>query len=138
MAQRVLVLTNETLADANEVPETIRPLIDEAEEICVIAPTLTSWLQRVASDIDGARVLADERLRTVFDHMHAGGLKPSGTVGSENQVVAISDALADSCSGPMPLAAKTRTGAKTKSPSGSAPISTCRRWRSSSTTKGES
>jgi len=95
MAQRVLVLTNETLADANEVPEAIRPLIDEAEEIYVIAPTLTTWLQWVVSDVDGARVLADERLRAVFDHMHAGGLKPKGTVGAEDQVVAISDALAD-------------------------------------------
>lgn len=95
MAQRVLVLTNENLADANEVPEAIRPLVDEAEEICVIAPTLTTWLQWVASDVDGARVLADERLQTVFDHMHAGGLKPVGTVGAENQIVAISDALAD-------------------------------------------
>lgn len=95
MAQRVLVLTNEILADANEVPEAIRPLLEEAEEICVIAPTLTTWLQWVATDLDGARVLADERLKTVFDHMHAGGLKPSGTVGPEDQVVAISDALTD-------------------------------------------
>jgi len=95
MAKRVLVLTNEILADANEVPEAIRPLIDEAEEIYVIAPTLTTWLQWVASDVDGARVAADERLRTVFDHMLAGGLKPRGTVGAENQVTAIADALAD-------------------------------------------
>ena len=95
MARRVLVLTNETLADANEVPEAIRPLIDAAEEIYVIAPTLTTWLQWVATDVDRARVLADERLQTVFDHMHAGGLKPKGTVGAMDQVVAISDALAD-------------------------------------------
>jgi len=95
MAKRVLVLTNEILADANEVPEAIRPLIDEAEEIYVIAPTLTTWLQWVASDVDGARVAADERLGTVFDHMLAAGLKPRGTVGAENQVTAIADALAD-------------------------------------------
>jgi len=95
MAKRVLVLTNEILADANEVPEAIRPFIDEAEEIYVIAPTLTTWLQWVASDVDGARVAADERLQTVFDHMLAGGLKPRGTVGAENQVTAIADALAD-------------------------------------------
>lgn len=95
MSQRVLVLTNENLADANEVPEAIRPFIEEAEEIYVIAPTLTTWLQWVATDIDGARVSADERLRTVFDHMHAGGLKPQGAVGAENQVSAIADALAD-------------------------------------------
>jgi len=94
-AQRVLVVTNESLADANEVPESIRPLIDGAEEIYVIAPTLTTWLQWVASDVDGARVSADERLRTVFDHMRAGGLKPRGAVGAEDQVLAIADALAD-------------------------------------------
>ena len=94
-ALRVLVVTNENLADANEVPEAIRPLIDQAEEIYVIAPTLTTWLQWVATDIDGARVAADHRLHTVFDHMHADGLNPVGTVGSENQVVAIADALAE-------------------------------------------
>jgi len=95
-AQRVLVLTNETLPDANEVPEAIRPLIADAEGIYVIAPTLTTWLQWLASDVDGARVAADERLRTVVEHMRAEGLKPHGAVGDEDQVLAIADALADS------------------------------------------
>lgn len=94
MAHRVLVLTNEDLADANEVPRSIRPLIDEAEEIYVVAPTLTSWMQWLTDDRDSASVSADERLRTVFAHMHADGLKPHGSVGAENQVTAISDALA--------------------------------------------
>jgi len=94
MARRVLVVTNEDLADANEVPESIRPLIDEAEEIYVVAPTLTSWMQWLTDDRDTALVAADERLRTVFDHMRAGGLKPHGEVGAENQVTAITDALA--------------------------------------------
>ena len=92
-AKRVLVLTSEDLADSNEVPEAIRPLIADAEEIHVVAPTLTTWLQWVASDIDGARVSADERLRKVFDHMHADGFAPHGTVADEDQVVAIADAL---------------------------------------------
>jgi hypothetical protein len=95
MAKRVLVVTNEILADANEVPESIRPIVEQAEEVFVIAPTLTSWLQWLATDVDHARVSADERLQTVFDHMHAAGLEPAGTVGSENQVVAIADALAN-------------------------------------------
>jgi hypothetical protein len=94
-AQRVLILTNENLADANEVPAPIRPFVDQAEEIYVIAPILTTWLQWLATDVDGARVAADQRLRTVFDHMHAGGLNPVGTVGAENQLVAIADALAE-------------------------------------------
>jgi nucleotide-binding universal stress UspA family protein len=94
MAERVLVVTNETLTDADEVPEPLRPIFDEAEEIYVIAPTLTTWLQWVASDVDHARVLADERLHGVFAHMHAAGLEPAGTVAGENQVTAIADALA--------------------------------------------
>ena len=94
MARRVLVLSNEDLADANEVPPAIRPLLDEAEEIYVVAPTLTSWMQWLTDDRDNARVSADERLLTVFDHMHADGLKPHGEVGAENQVTAIGDALA--------------------------------------------
>lgn len=94
MAQRVLILTSEELADANEVPEAIRPLIDDAEEIYVVAPTLTTWMHWLTDDRDRALISADERLRTVFDHMHAGGLKPHGVVGAENQVTAIADALA--------------------------------------------
>lgn len=93
-ARRVLVLTNEELADANEVPEAIRPLIDGAEKVYVVAPTLTTWMQWLADDRDSALVAADERLRTVFDHMHAAGLHPEGEVGVENQVTAVSDALA--------------------------------------------
>jgi hypothetical protein len=90
-----LVVTNEDLADANAVPSDIRPLLDAAEEVYVIAPTLTSWLEWLASDIDGARAAADERLHRVFDHMHADGLAPRGAIGDEDQVLAIADALAD-------------------------------------------
>lgn len=94
MARRVLVLSNEDLADANEVPPAIRPLIDEADEIYVVAPVLTTWMQWLTDDRDTARASADERLRAVFDHMHAEGLKPHGEIGDENQVSAITDALA--------------------------------------------
>ncbi len=93
MAQRVLVLTSEDLADANEVPPSIRPFLEEAEEIYVVAPALTTWMQWLCDDRDSARVVADERLSTVFDHMRADGLKPHGAVGAENQVTAIADAL---------------------------------------------
>ena len=46
MAKRILVITNENLADAREVPESLLSLIDEAEEIYVVAPTLTTWRNR--------------------------------------------------------------------------------------------
>lgn len=95
MAQRVLVLTNESLADADEVPQSLLPLIAEADEIYVVAPTVTTRLQSLATDVDGARVSADERLHTVFEHMHARGLDARGKVGDEDQITAIGDALAD-------------------------------------------
>jgi nucleotide-binding universal stress UspA family protein len=91
--RRVLVLSNEELADANEVPEAIRPLVEAAEQIFVVVPALTTRMQWLTDDRDSALVAADERLRTVFDHMHADGLDPQGQVGAENQLTAISDAL---------------------------------------------
>jgi len=94
LARRVLVLTSEDLAEANEVPPAILPFVDEAEEIYVVAPTLTTWMQWLTDDRDNAQVAADERLQTVFDHMRADGLKSHGEVGAENQVTAIGDALA--------------------------------------------
>lgn len=93
MARRVLVVTDETLASANEVPQPILDQIEPADEVYVVAPTLTTWLQSLTGDIDGARASADERLRTVFDHMAASGLESHGTVGDEDQVSAIADAL---------------------------------------------
>ncbi len=91
----MLVVTDENLADANEVPEPIRPLVDQAADIYVLAPTLTTRLQSLTGDIDRARMAAGNRLRTVFDRMHADGLVPRGTVGDEDQVTAIADPLAD-------------------------------------------
>ena len=92
---RVLVVTDENLAEANKVPDPIRPLVDQATDIYVLAPTLTTRLQSLTGDIDRARLAAGDRLRTVFDHMHADGHVPGGTVGDEDQVTAIADALAD-------------------------------------------
>jgi len=90
---RVLVL-DDIQASASEIPEPIQALIDEADDLYIVAPTLTTRLQSLATDVDGARVLADERLRAVFDLVCAGGLEPHGRVGDENHLVAIADALA--------------------------------------------
>ena len=92
-ARRVLVLTDENLASANEVPEPILAHIEPTDDVYVVAPTLTTWLQSLTGEIDRARLSADERLRTVFDHMYASGLESRGTVGDEDQVTAIADAL---------------------------------------------
>src|SRR5205085_11197444 len=93
MARRVLIVTDETLASANEVPQPVLDQLDQADEVYVVAPTLTTWVQSLTGDIDGAHASADKRLRTVFDHMDASGLQSNGTVGDEDQVTAIADAL---------------------------------------------
>lgn len=93
MRPRVLMITDESLAKANEVPPAILPLVDQAE-VFVVAPTLTTRLQSLTGDIDDARSRAQARLRTVFHHMHADGLEPQGGIGDEDQVAAIADALA--------------------------------------------
>jgi hypothetical protein len=92
-ARRVLVLTDENLASANEVPEPILAHIEPTDDVYVVAPTLTTRLQSLTGEIDRARLSADDRLRTVFDHMYASGLESRGTVGDEDQVTAIADAL---------------------------------------------
>jgi hypothetical protein len=76
-------VANEILGRRQRGPEAIRPLVDQAEEIYVIAPTLTRWLQWVSSDVDGARVAADERFQRAVEHMHADGLKPKGSIEAE-------------------------------------------------------
>jgi predicted RNase H-like HicB family nuclease len=64
--------------------------VGQAEEIYVIAsPDLDQVAAMGSSDVDGARVAADERLQRAFEHMHADGLKPKGSIDAENQVVAI-------------------------------------------------
>ena len=93
MPQRVLIVTTEDLADTNEIPQSIRPLVDAAQETYVVAPALTTWMQLLTDERDSAVVSADERLRAVFAHLRAGCLKPHGAVGAENQLTAIADAL---------------------------------------------
>jgi hypothetical protein len=85
MAQRVLVLTNETLADANEVRESLLPLIAEAGEIYVVVPTVTTWLQSLASDVDGAPAYSPTSACTRSSNMHASGLDARRKVGDEDQ-----------------------------------------------------
>lgn len=95
MSQRVLVLTDENVEDEQEVPEPIRPFIDRADDIYVLAPTLTTRLQSLTGDIDRPRREAYGRLHMVFEHMHASGIEAQGAVGDEDPIAAIGDALSE-------------------------------------------
>jgi hypothetical protein len=68
MGSRLLMVVGGAASGPEEVPSSVRSLIDAADEILVIAPTLPGRFEWLASATDTARAEADERLRTVLGH----------------------------------------------------------------------
>jgi hypothetical protein len=95
-ARRILIMANQAVADRPAgVPETVRRQVLEAEEVRVVAPTLTTRLQSWTSDIDAAASSADERMRAIVESIQTTGQRASeGNVGDEDPLQAIADALA--------------------------------------------
>jgi hypothetical protein len=71
----------------------VRSLIDSADTILVMAPTLPGRLDWLTSDTDRAQTKADERLRTVMDHLDEMGAQPRGEVGADRPMQAFEDAV---------------------------------------------
>ena len=74
----------------------MRELISAADEILVIAPTLPSRFEWLASASDRARDQADERLQAVLgqvSEMEESG-SPRGTVAADDPLLAFDDAIA--------------------------------------------
>ena len=92
---RLLIVTGAAVADVGELPTTVRSLIEAASEILVVTPVLPGRLEWIASDTDRVRHEADERLRTVMNHV--GELAPereiAGVVGDETPLSAFADAV---------------------------------------------
>jgi hypothetical protein len=95
-ARRLLIIASEAVADRPAgVPEAVRRQVLEAEEVRVVAPTLTGRLQSWTSDIDAAASSADERWRAIVESIQTTGQRASqGHVGDEDPLQAIADALA--------------------------------------------
>ena len=91
----ILVLANETV----EGPELIEAIRNRAAgaaqvELLVISPSLTrSRLELIASDTDGARAEAQERLERSLRTLRDAGFSVAGATGDEDPVVAAKDAL---------------------------------------------
>ena len=92
-AKRVLIITNERVADPAGVPEAIAKQVREADAVCVVAPVLTSRLHSWVSDIDAEFVEADDRMRMLVGGLASSGPAVSGKVGDEDPLQAIADAL---------------------------------------------
>lgn len=91
---RLLFVADAAVADVDELPASVRAIIDSAAAVYVVTPTLPGRLAWLADDIDGCRHVADERLDTVLDHMHAIGAHVSGATRRGSVTTVIADAIA--------------------------------------------
>jgi hypothetical protein len=95
MPHRVIILANEFITDAEHaLPEHLRRQADQTDEVLVIAPVLTTWLQWLTSDTDAAHAAAEHRLDQIAADISRRQHPPHTEVGDENQLLAVADALA--------------------------------------------
>jgi hypothetical protein len=93
MANRLLIAAGETASGPEALPFGVRELIDAAEEILVITPTLPTRFEWLASATDRAREQADERLRTVLGQLAEMGSQAVGAIGADDPLLAFEDAI---------------------------------------------
>ncbi len=91
---RLLFVADAAVADVDELPASVRAIIDSAAAVYVVTPTLPGRLAWLADDIDRCRHVADERLDTVLDHMQAIGAHVSGATRRGSVTTVIADAIA--------------------------------------------
>jgi hypothetical protein len=93
MSAKLLIAAGEAAVSAEELPFGVRNLIDAAEEILVITPTLPGRFEWLSSATDRAREQADERLQAVLGHLGEVGTGAEGEVGSDDPLEAIADGV---------------------------------------------
>ena len=95
MSSRLLIAAGGTASDPGSLPFGVRALVDAADEILVIAPSLPARLDWITSATDKAREQADERLHTVLGHLEEIGSEARGAVGRDDPIEAFGDAIRD-------------------------------------------
>ena len=93
MGTKLLIAAGEAATSADQVPSGIRTLIDSADDILVIAPSLPGRLHWIASDTDKAKQQADARLSTVLGQLDELGAETRGRVGADDPLLALEDAI---------------------------------------------
>jgi nucleotide-binding universal stress UspA family protein len=93
--ERLLFIADSAVADADELPPSVRTLIDTAAELYIVPPALPGRLAWLADDVDRFRHVADERLDTVLRHMHSIGASASGAPRRGSILTVIADAVAE-------------------------------------------
>ena len=91
--RRILVVANETVG-GERLREEIRSRSEGYEEqVFVVCPALNSPLRHWASDEDGARLQAQERLNASLSRLRELGVDAKGEIGDAEPLQAMEDAL---------------------------------------------
>ena len=91
--RRILVIANETVGGA-ELLSILRSKAEGvSERVLVVCPALNSQVKTWASDEDGARAAAQQRLDASLAQLHRDGVQAEGAVGDGDPLQAIEDAL---------------------------------------------
>ena len=90
---RILVVANETVGGEELLAILQRKAEDVREQVLVVCPALNSQVRHWASDEDGARAAAQERLGASLARLRKLGIQAEGEVGDGDPLQAIEDAL---------------------------------------------
>jgi hypothetical protein len=93
MGPRLLIVAGEAAESADQLPRSVRSLIDAASEIMVVSPRLPSRLDWFMSDTYKATKRADERLQTVLGQLDELGAGAHGQIGADDPLSAFDDAI---------------------------------------------
>ena len=91
--ERLLFIADAAVADTDELPTTVRAVIDAAASVYVVTPTLPGRLAWLADDVDWFRHVADDRLDTVLGHMRAIDADATGVASRGSVLRVITDAV---------------------------------------------
>ncbi len=91
--RHILVIANETVGGEELLDVLRRKSQDVREQVLVVVPALNSPVRHWASDEDGARAAAQERLEASLERLAAAGVEARGEVGDGDPLQAIEDAL---------------------------------------------
>jgi hypothetical protein len=81
MGAKLLIATGAVAVEPEGLPFGVRVLIDAAEEILVVSPRLATRIDWITSDTDRAKLHADL------------GIPATGTIGADDPLVALEDAV---------------------------------------------
>jgi GABA permease len=91
--RRILVVANETLADASLAEAIERAGAGYRKQVHVVCPVLTSPVRHWVSDLDGATAQAQRRLDQTLSQLQTVGIEAEGEIGDEDPLRAIEDVL---------------------------------------------